>query len=85
MSSIPIETQRTEEAMFIDLTNMVELCEWKNARSYIAKIIDNEFYNVAKQMNDYYEIKKCQLCLGTETLVQGDFDDQVEKPCICQI
>ncbi len=76
-----------EEDTVNKFTEMVDLGEWKEARSYLANLIDSGMASIrlAESLNKYFQDNLCKECLGTGEIVDGEFDDQLTSKCICQI
>lgn len=83
--SLEVEQQRTLEDLYEQLTSCVDLSEWKEARDLIVFAIEQEYHPLAKSMQDYYNENRCEDCLGTGKIIEGNFDNQIEKDCVCQL
>ncbi len=46
--------------------------------------IDNEV-EIEELLTDEDSVDTCDLCHGTGTVTQGEYDNEVERTCICQI
>ena len=75
----------TKEKHYLDFCKMVDCASWAEAREFLAKTIDDGNEDLAKQMNEYYELNKCWECHGASYVIEGEDDKLITKPCVCQI
>ena len=82
--SINAKQQEILDGIYEKFQEHVDAKEYADARNMLAEVIGQGHTVLAKTMNEYYNENVCQDCLGTGRIVEGEFDNQIEKECICQ-
>lgn len=82
--SLETQQERTHEDIYDVFQEHMEHGEWIDARDLIVHCIENDYNTLASTLQREYNENVCQDCLGTGVVVEGDFDNQTEKQCLCQ-
>ena len=88
MNKIEIKTKtETKEGEIQPAFNeSIKKAKWEEQRQLVLKADENGYKFLAQHMNRIYHEKVCGGCLGTMRIVEGEFDNQTEKPCtLCQV